>query len=108
MLIFIPIVEFFKLDPNGMDGLEKINRFLFLLPIPIIFIGGPGSVIAVILNFAFFRLFNFENTSLIIIYTFIIAILAFVGLYAFVLMCYVIVIHCNSSSKWIYKFYETW
>ena len=107
-VLLILIVEFFKLDPNGADGVEKINRFLFFIPIPLLFIGGPGFLFAALLDLPFFRFFNFGNTPLTCIYAILIFSVGFISLYAALLMCYVIIINTNSTSKWIQKFHETW
>ena len=96
-------VEFFNLDPNGADGVEKINKLLFFIPVPLVFIGGPGFLFAALLDFPFFRFFNFENTTFTFIYALMITITWFVDLYAILLMSYAIVTQRQNGSPYSMK-----
>ena len=97
------------IDPNGKDGLEIVNKAVFIVLALILIIGYPGSVVAIQNRIPLFRCLNFGHLGLnIIIMTIIMS--------GFVMDVVVIVyivfatalIHVNCILKWQIKMRDAW
>jgi len=101
-------VQYFRLDPSGSDGLEQIVKFLFLLPIPTMFVGGPACLYGILNNAPFLRFFKTGNTELNIAFASSVAIGFLLDFYIVLLMCYVILHQTNSTFQWFARIKCSW
>ena len=96
------------IDPNGKDGLEVVNKPVFMVLAQIVVLGYPGSIVAIQNSVPLFRCLNFGHLGItIIIMTIIIS-----GFSMDVVIMYITLatalIHGSCISQWQVKMKNAW
>ena len=103
------LAKFFKISlEDTKDGLEIINRTIVVIAILTIVMGLPGAVFAIHNDLPVFRLLNFGHLGL----TFLQVVFATACLcldWTFVIsLSLTVLLHTNSTSKWIIRSRRAW
>ena len=90
------------------DGLEILNRIIVLIPVLTIVIGFPGGLFAVHNNLPVFRLVNFNHFGLTLLEVLVITASLCLDWTFVITLSLTVLLHANSTSKWIIRSRRAW